>query len=294
MTARRHLRQIHDALARSTAAAIYHLPSLEALFVAAGRGIGRVPPAQVFYGRAAAELARRWRQDAASYRRLRVAGQDLHLDVSEFYAHDHFFHGKPYEPGLAACLARLLRPGDTFVDAGANHGYFSLLAAKLVGPAGRVIAFEPHSEARTRLTRHLELNGLQDQVEVHPLALSDRSGVAQMHQSHHNALASLVPDQSPVRHLVDFGAPFEVPTVRFDEWCARHAVGAIRLMKIDVEGAELMVLGGMPESLRSGLEAVVLETAPDSSADRMLRDAGYRVTTLDAYPDGPENRLYVI
>ena len=292
MTARGHLRRVHDALARSAAVPAYLLPALEGLFVAAGRRAGKIPAAQVFYGRAAAELARRWRQDGASYRPLRVAGQDLRLDVAEFYAHDHFFHGKPYEPGLAACLGRLLRPGDTFVDAGANHGYFSLLAAKLVGRSGRVIAFEPHGEARTRLARHLEVNALQDRVEVHSVALSDRSGIALMHQSHHNALASLVPDQSPVRDLVTFGAPFEVPTVRFDDWRAQHAAGTIRLMKIDVEGAELMVLAGMPESLRSGLEAVVLETAPNSAADRLLRDSGYTVTTLDAYPDGPENRLY--
>ena len=198
------------------------------------------------------------------------------MSVAEFYAHDHFFHGQPFEPGLAACLARLLRPGDTFVDAGANHGYFSLLAAKLV----------------VRFERHLEPNGLQGRVEVQPLALSDRTGVAQMHQSHHNALASIVPDQSPVRHLVEFGAPFEVPTVRFDEWRARHLPGPIRLMKVDVEGAELMVLSGMPDTLRSGLEALVLETAPESGADRLLRDAGFSLTTLDAYPGGPENRLH--
>lgn len=291
MTARHGLRRLHDALARSTAAVVHQLPILEAAFVGIGRRAATLRPAQVFYGRAASELSRRWQNDAAPYRLLEVAGQDLRLDVAEFYAHDHFFHGRPFEPGLAACLTRTLQPGDTFVDAGANHGYFSLLAAKLVGPSGRVIAFEPHGEARERLRRHLEVNGLQGRVEVHPVALSDRSGVAQMHQSHHNALASLVPEQSPVRHLVVFGTPFEVPTVRFDEWRAQHASGPIRLMKIDVEGAELMVLNGMPDAIRSGLD-LILETAPDSPADRLLRDAGYTVTTLDAYPDGPENRLY--
>jgi FkbM family methyltransferase len=292
MSAPRGLRRLHDTLARATAAVIYKVPALEAPFVATGRRARALPPAQVFYGRAASELARRWQEAGTSHRRLSVAGHDLRLDVAEFYAHDHFFHDRPFEPGLAACLARLLRPGDTFVDAGANHGYFSLLAAMLVGPSGRVIAFEPHGEARQRLARHLELNGLQARVDVQPVALSDRSGVAQMHQAHHNALASLVPDQSPVRHLVAFGAPFEVPTVRFDEWRAQHAPGAIRLMKIDVEGAELMVLNGMPETVRSGVDALVLETAPGSAADRLLREAGYAVTTLDTYADGPENRLY--
>ena len=218
----------------------------------------------------------------------------VRLDVAEFYAHDHFFHGHPFEPGLAAFLARWLRPGDTFVDAGANHGYFSLLAAKLVGPSGRVVAFEPHRDACERLHQHLEQNDLPGRVEVCPLALSNRSGTATMYQAHHNALASLVPGQSPVRHQVAFGNPFEVPTVRFDEWRAQHAAGPIRLMKIDVEGAELLALTGMPETLRSGMDAVVLETAPDSAADRLLQNGGYTVTMLDAYLDGPENRLYTL
>jgi FkbM family methyltransferase len=292
MSARGQLRRLHDTLAHLAAAAVHGVPVLEQPFVAAGRHARSLRAVQVFYGRAAAELSRRWRQDAASYRPLSIAGQELQLDVAEFYAHEHFFHGRPFEPGLAACLARMLRPGDTFVDAGANHGYFSMLAARLVGPSGRVIAFEPHGEARDRLDRHLELNGLQGRVEVQAMALSDRSGTARMHQAHHSALASLVPDQSPVRHLVEFGAPFDVQTVRFDDWRAEHAPGPIRLMKIDVEGAELMVLSGMPAALGSGLDALVLETAPDSGADRLLRDAGYRVSTLDAYPDGPENRLY--
>jgi len=58
---------------------------------------------------------------------------------------------------------------------------------------------QPHPDARTRLQRHLEWNDVAARVEVQPIALSDRQGTAQMYQSHHTALASLVPTASPVR-----------------------------------------------------------------------------------------------
>jgi FkbM family methyltransferase len=289
---RAHLRKLHDALARGTAAVVGAAPWLERPFLAAGRMARRFAPAQVFYGRAASDLSRRWQARGMAHRPILVAGQRLRLDVAEFYAHDHFFHATPFEPGLAAFVAGWLRPGDTFVDAGANHGFFSLLAATLVGPGGHVYAFEPHPEARERLERHLIENGLAGRVEISPLALSDRTGTATMHQSHHTALTSLVPDESPLRHEITFGHPFEVRTTSFDQWRAAQITGSIRLMKIDVEGAELLVVTGMLDTLGSGLEALVIETAPDSGADRLLRDRGYGVRTLDAYPDGAENRLY--
>jgi FkbM family methyltransferase len=289
---RAHLRKLHDALARGTAAVVGGAPWLERPFLAAGRLARACAPAQVFYGREASDLSRRWQARGTSHRPVLIAGQRLRLDVAEFYAHDHFFNATPFEPGLAAFVGGWLRPGDTFVDAGANHGFFSLLAATLVGPQGHVYAFEPHPEARERLERHLIENGLASRVAVSPFALSDRTGTATMHQSHHTALASLVPAHSPVRHQVAFGNPFEVGITTFDAWRAGQRPGHIRLMKIDVEGAEALVLQGMTEGLRAGLDAIVVETARDSDADRQLREAGYSVRTLDAYADGPENRLY--
>jgi len=292
MALRPILRRVHDAVARIAGATVAQLPFLETPFVAAGRRLADGSGAQVFYRRAASELSRRWRSHESSARPLTIGGRSIRLDVAEFYAHDHYFHGYAFEPGLTAFTASWLRPGDTFVDVGANHGYFSLLAATIVGSSGRVIAFEPHADARARMRVQLEWNGLDGRVDVQPLALSDRTGTATMHQAHHAALASIVPDQSPVRAAATFGDAFEVPTATFDEWRADHAIGSIRLMKVDVEGAELLVLRGMTQTLASGLQAIVLETTPESAADRLLRDAGYSVETLDTYPDGPQNRLY--
>jgi FkbM family methyltransferase len=284
---------LHLTLARAAAAIVDRVPLLEAPFRASAHVARPFKPARIVYGHAAAALARRWASRGAHYRTVRVAGRALVLDVSEFYAHDRYFWGTPFEPGLTEFVGSWLRHGDTFVDAGANHGYFSVLAALVVGDTGRVIAFEPHDGARAKLLETLARNHVGECVEVVPMALSDTNGSALLHQAHHHAVASLVPDQSPVRHLVPFGNPIEVQTSRFDDWRAAQDVRRIRLMKIDVEGAEMLVLRGMPASLRDAFDAIVLETTPGSDADRLMMDAGYAGDTLDEYLDGPQNRRYV-
>src|SRR6266699_2559349 len=72
-------------------------------------------------------------------------------------------------------LNRFLRPGDTFVDVGANIGLFTLIAARLVGPQGRVLSFEPTPETFARLTKNVQTNRLEN-VSCQQLALSDRAG----------------------------------------------------------------------------------------------------------------------
>lgn len=144
-----------------------------------------------------------------------------------------------YELDTARLIKRLLKPGDHFVDAGANLGYFTLLAAKLVGSNGMVDAFEPHPTNRARLIAHLADNGLTDRVRVHAVALSDQAGFATMHMPHdaqsNHGMASLY---SPAGG----SDTVEVPTARMDETIGdAHP----KLIKIDVEGAEPLAVAGM-------------------------------------------------
>src|SRR5688572_16199782 len=138
-----------------------------------------------------------------------------------------------YELDTARLIKILLRPGDHFVDAGANLGYFTLLAAARVGPSGRVSAFEPHPLNRARLLEHLRDNDLEDRVRVYDVALSDQEGVATMHmpppQSGNHGMAS----------LFAAGDAVEVKTARMDDM----PLGPLpKLIKIDVEGAESLVV----------------------------------------------------
>src|SRR5205085_5346004 len=99
-------------------------------------------------------------------------------------------HDERYETAL---MKRLLRPGMTCWDIGANIGYYTCLFAAAVGPRGKVVAFEPASRTRERLIQNVALHGFAN-VEVLPYALGDRDGEARIHYrdaSHLEGTASL-------------------------------------------------------------------------------------------------------
>ena len=103
-----------------------------------------------------------------------------------------------FEPNEFAFLDRVLRPGMVFVDVGANDGYYTLFAARRVGPSGRVVAAEPSSRERAHLQRNLGRNGL-DNVSVVPAAIGAAAGLADLHLAHgvhagHNTLGSFAHD----------------------------------------------------------------------------------------------------
>jgi FkbM family methyltransferase len=164
-----------------------------------------------------------------------------------------------YETETYALLRRLLRPGAHFVDCGANLGYFTLRAAKLVGPAGRVDAFEPDAQNRQRLQAHLKLNHAEN-VRVHPLAVSNETKEltffhpqGALNHGQASAYASLVPG----------GSEYHVQAVRLDEAIDR----APDLIKIDVEGAELSAIQGAEKLLRApNPPALIIEHNHESAA----------------------------
>lgn len=143
-----------------------------------------------------------------------------------------------YELDTTRLLRQLLRPGGHFVDGGANLGYFTVLAARRVGAAGRVDAFEPDPANRRRLLDHVALNRVADRVRVHDAALSDRAGSLRLH--HPDPARANHGQSSLFAELAPGGTSFDVPLVRLDEVLDR----APDLLKLDVEGAELMALRG--------------------------------------------------
>ncbi|MCI4369246.1 MAG: FkbM family methyltransferase, partial [Thermoplasmata archaeon] len=93
-----------------------------------------------------------------------------------------FRRGELYEPDVTQFIERTLVHGGTFMDVGANSGYFTLLASARVGPTGVVHAFEPNPEAVARLERNLKLNGCKN-VVVHPVALGAHAGRVTLRRS---------------------------------------------------------------------------------------------------------------
>jgi FkbM family methyltransferase len=178
-----------------------------------------------------------------------------------------------FEPNEFAFLDRMLKPGMVFVDVGANDGYFTLFAARRVGPSGRVVAAEPSSRERAHLQRNLGRNGL-DNVTVVPAAIGATSGLADLHLAHgvhagHNTLGSFVHDDV-VRASLE-----RVPIEPLDSVIARLGLGRVDFVKIDVEGAEARVIAGAMTVLTSMRPLLLLEVN-----DKALRDQGNSAASL--------------
>lgn len=156
-----------------------------------------------------------------------------------------WYHLGIYEPETSRFLAAHLRPGDTFWDIGANAGYHTLMGARSVGGVGemggRVIAVEPDPGTCRILREQLELNRI-DCCTVVQAAVSDRAGSVKLVQRasdpRGNALQEI--DNPAIDNKV--GNVVEVPSLTLDDLAARYP--RPRLIKMDIEGAEVLALPG--------------------------------------------------
>lgn len=194
------------------------------------------------------------------------------------------------ERPVQEALAGALRPGDTVLDVGANVGFLTVIAARLVGAGGRVVAFEPVPDNARQIRRNAKLNRLGN-IEVVESAVADRTGTATLVLARFAGGAALEGADRPP----DACGERTVPVVTLDEWCAGASVPAPALVKIDVEGAELAVLRGMAGLLAGPRPALLIEVddpavagaeAKAAACGGFCADRGYHVRRLeDAYPD---------
>lgn len=162
---------------------------------------------------------------------------------------------RPFEPTTTRVFRQSVRPGAVVLDVGAQFGYFSLLAGKLAGPRGHVIAVEPVGDNLELLRRNVEFNALSDRVEIESRGLSDRRETLSMfiyQESDSHALY-----RSPDAKVRD---EIEVELIPGDELTEGKPVDVI---KIDVEGHEERVLRGLQETIAASRGLVLIaEYAP--------------------------------
>ncbi|MCH7872933.1 MAG: FkbM family methyltransferase [Planctomycetes bacterium] len=190
-----------------------------------------------------------------------------------------YVNGYQAQERLTRHFVRLLHPGDCVIDIGANVGYYTMAAAKLVGPSGCVHAFEASPEVFSWLRTNAELNPHAN-IHLHNQAVTDRCGDVTFYTA-----AADRTGYSSMRDLGD-GARSKatVPGVTIDSML--DEIPTTRLVKIDVEGAELLVLSGMRGLIERDRPHVILEIDDvflrelGASADQQcdfLRDAGYEL-----------------
>jgi FkbM family methyltransferase len=148
---------------------------------------------------------------------------------------------------------------DYIADVGANFGYYSVELATALGAAARVVAFEPFPLNYARLERHVRLNDLASRVQMLPLALSDRSGVATMDvrrsETRNTGSAQLRGEGVAIR------------TARLDDLWPTLGYVRLDLLKIDVEGHEVRVLEGASRVIREHRPMMLIEIDPPRLAE---------------------------
>lgn len=186
------------------------------------------------------------------------------------------------EPGTGEALRRLVAPGMTVADVGANIGLLTLVMARATGPAGKVLAFEPEAIPRANLEKMKHLNGLA-WVDVRDQAVGEKAGRLTFHVSDiigHSSLYAL-PEAEEARTI-------EVEVVRLDDVAPAKRMDVV---KIDVEGAELDVLAGMKGLIGKNPDlAVVAEFGPEhlrrvgqtpAQWFKAFADAGFKPYLID-------------
>lgn len=206
--------------------------------------------------------------------------------------------GNIWERDTSGAISRILKPGDCFVDVGAHVGWFTLLAASIVGPTGHVIAFEPMPDNFMRLSSNVALNGFQDRVLCIQAAVSSEDGAKKFWINADNSGAHGLYDVSNHPLAVktrENPEAITVATVTLDDilwkYHDKHPEVPMPCIKIDIEGAEILAFRGAEKWLRAhktpfvfaevngfGLES--LGFGPDDMRV-VMSDFGYKAYLLE-------------
>lgn len=179
-------------------------------------------------------------------------------------------------------LNKNLLTGNVFVDAGANIGIYTIIAAKLVGESGRVIAFEPTIESYNALNKSIELNELKN-VQVYQCALSNREGKTRFYTHPDSSRNSLGPIPGANKGI-------NVNIVMLDKILEQEKVSRVDFIKMDVEGAEELVLKGATNLLSKHKPVILFESnfiaskalgLLNSGAWDFLKSEGYKIFTIN-------------
>jgi FkbM family methyltransferase len=210
-------------------------------------------------------------------------------------------NGRFYEPDVSQVLLHVLREGDSFVDVGGNVGFFTTMAAALVGPAGRVLSFEPDPGNTARLRENLGLNEFANVTVVERPALAV-AGPVDFYLNGDDSGGSALwdPGQYPNNTRTRL-APrvLSLAGTTIDAEVARLGLADVRLLKIDTEGAEHNVLRGAAELLAGArvpfvvceLHEFGLERMGSSQSALRAEMAGFGYETFALYYDGTLPRL---
>ncbi len=181
-----------------------------------------------------------------------------------------------HEPICTRVYLQHLRKGDHVLDVGSNLGYYALLAGRAIGPGGRVLGFEPARDVYDILERNVARSGLTN-IQVFPWAISDRSKAIEFYGSEIPSWGSLIRDKDLLQ-----AQPTTVQAKKLDDLLDEFPGFRPSVLRMDVEGGELMALEGAQRLLREYKPRIFVEIHPFAfewerarQALQQLLDMGY-------------------
>jgi len=194
-----------------------------------------------------------------------------------------FFKGT-YEKERTEMFLKIIKEGDIFYDIGAHFGFYSLIASRIIGDKGKIYAFEPHPYNLKILRKHIELNNITNVVII-SAAVSDRPGKAKFAYG----------TGTGTGHLSEKG-DIEVDTVSIDDLIQKKEILPPSIIKIDVEGAEILVLKGAWNTITLFYPVIFLAAHSIEllrNADQMLLNINYKKINLKFRSNGDIEVLYL-
>ncbi|MDP6572411.1 MAG: FkbM family methyltransferase [Rhodospirillales bacterium] len=238
---------------------------------------------------------------------LIVKGEEISVkflfDLDKFsiqVMYSYLSQGKLYEPDLSYFLMKILGKSDVFLDVGAHVGFFSVIAGKLVGPEGCVVAFEPEEENLQSLKKHVEINGVSN-IEVVDKVVCDTDGPRTFYINRDNDGGHCLWDVGVHPFNKKSAAdpkPLTIEAVSLDTALAERRIENVKLLKIDTEGGEHQVCKGARQALeKHAIPFVVCELNDfgleqlDSSQENFrafMKDLGYDTFLMDGDGEFPK------
>jgi len=234
-------------------------------------GNALTPAARAWIRYAPGVVGKRWLWQTFHWRqrefacRTRYGGRMFGNTEDLIQRHIYFFGN--WEPNISAWIEATLRPGDGFVDVGANIGHYSLLASRLVGDTGSVVAIEAAPSIHAWLDRHIALNGCRN-VRTVAVAAAGERGVVKLYAGNPGNIGK-------TSTIARTGTCMDVPALPLAEILQESECARARIIKIDVEGAELQVLHGLVPllpRLRPDVEIIMEIAATPAPESWPMRD----------------------
>lgn len=213
------------------------------------------------------------------------SGAKMYLDPRDIALVPHLVLDGDWERDITHAWLKVLRDGDTVLDIGANFGYFSVLAAQQTNRNAKVILFEANPSLIPYLTKTMDVNSFERCTTIENLAVSDKPGTAKLNvlkdYISSSSLHTVGKINSFNKNKQEVALTVSVPTVTIDDYCEKHKIESVDVIKMDIEGYEEKAYHGMRKVIRNSKRATLfLEFTKDAYEDpkgfyeQMLSDFG--------------------